>query len=264
MDATFVPWSCPLRRGHPGWGRGSAPPPPPGPTPSGVRREGGVSPEGWSLALVCPRHPPPSRPPAPPTPSGGKAATAPTSEQHLSRKTIRRRLGSSARMSSEDASVCPALQRPALPDPQGSQPDYPQADTGLLGKTLPNTTEVAFCSAKTVCANHAIFRIWGGRGESAQFACGPTLPASQAPKTSSRKETHFRQGNLKDGESWLLRGRVGRTQKAFFGFCWGLFQGNYKKFRIHSGTCSSLNEFPSVYPPPKKYRLVQYSGFYCV
>lgn len=52
--------------------------------------------------------------------------------------------------------------------------------------------------------------------------------------------------------------------KGFFSFYWGSSQGNYKKFRIYSGTCGSLNEFPSVYPPPKKYRVVQYSGFYCV
>lgn len=44
----------------------------------------------------------------------------------------------------------------------------------------------------------------------------------------------------------------------------GFFQDNYKKFRTHSGTRSSSNEFPSVYPPPKKYRLVRCAGFYCV
>lgn len=56
----------------------------------------------------------------------------------------------------------------------------------------------------------------------------------------------------------------GSTKSFFFGFYQGSFQGNYKKFRIQSGTCSSLNEFPSVSPPPKKYCLVQYSGFYCI
>lgn len=55
-----------------------------------------------------------------------------------------------------------------------------------------------------------------------------------------------------------------RVYKKAFSVSTGVFfQGNYKKFRIHSGTCSSLNEFPSVYAPPKKYCWVQYSGFYC-
>lgn len=53
----------------------------------------------------------------------------------------------------------------------------------------------------------------------------------------------------------------GGAQKAFFRFYWGSFQGNYKKLRIYLGTCSSLNAFPSVYPPPKRYRLVQFPGF---
>lgn len=54
---------------------------------------------------------------------------------------------------------------------------------------------------------------------------------------------------------------VADHKKLFFCFYWGSFQGNYKKLRIYLGTCSSLNEFPSVYPPPKKYRFVQFPGF---
>lgn len=100
---------------------------------------------------------------------------------------------------------------------------------------------------------------WGGA-----FACGPALPVGQAPKNSSHKDTRFRHQRPSGWRRLLPGSRGGGIQNAFFGFYWGFFWGNYKKFRIHSGTCSSLNEFPSVSPPPKKYRLVQYSGFYCV
>lgn len=107
----------------------------------------------------------------------------------------------------------------------------------------------------------ALFGIWMGGGA---FACGPALPVGQAPKNSSHKDTRFRHQRPSGWRRLLPGSRGGGIQNAFFGFYWGFFWGNYKKFRIHSGTCSSLNEFPSVSPPPKKYRLVQYSGFYCV
>lgn len=111
------------------------------------------------------------------------------------------------------------------------------------------------------CWEARSFRNLDGGGA---FACGPALPVGQAPKNSSHKDTRFRHQRPSGWRRLLPGSRGGGIQNAFFGFYWGFFWGNYKKFRIHSGTCSSLNEFPSVSPPPKKYRLVQYSGFYCV
>lgn len=53
----------------------------------------------------------------------------------------------------------------------------------------------------------------------------------------------------------------GGWQRALFCFYRGSFQGNYKKLRAYLGTCSSLNELPSVCPPPRKYCSVQFPGF---
>ena len=122
-----------------------------------------------------------------------------------------------------------------------------------------------------VFAHHSIVRIWGGRKDLANLHVAQPYPLARPPRTLHKKMLISDRAILKmEKAGWCEAGGVwrvglGGNTKSFFLVSTGVFfQGNYKKFRIHSGTCSSLNEFPSVSPPPKKYRLVQYSGFYCI
>lgn len=121
-----------------------------------------------------------------------------------------------------------------------------------------------------VFANHSTVRIWGGRKDLANLHVAQPYPLARPPRTLHKKMLISDRAILKiEKAGWCEAGGVwgvgGAMQKASFLVSTGVFfQGNYKKFRIHSGTCSSLNEFPSVSPPPKKYHLVQYSGFYCI